>query len=65
MLYYSLDILGLGCEESLNKHRRADMIVSKTGKSSNMFKKWDKFYYLALWLIIKGSLKQYSKGFVQ
>lgn len=39
MLYYSLDILELGCKESLNKDRRADMIVSKTGKSDNMFKK--------------------------
>lgn len=39
MLYYSLDILELGCKESLNKDRRADMIVSKTGKSGNMFKK--------------------------
>ena len=40
MLHYSLDILGLGFGEPLNKNRRADMIVSRTfGKSGNMFEK--------------------------
>ena len=37
MLYYSFDILGLGCEESLNKDRRADMIVSRTSGKSGQY----------------------------